>query len=478
MATHSPPGSRTANSGARSSGTDIKIAASPSIASSVASLSSPVLSGLELNNACLQALILARICVQKGATRTDLGKDIAPHTAHKLSPAEWRTTLEQALDILKSEGLISEKGGRLHAATDGIAATQDFLGSKGKLPQEWRVIADSRLTAKALGLERASAKTLKALARPDVLRAMIVTCGFGLKLKGTATPAQIRAALAIKALERAFGNQITSNLSGSAGLSAKAARLLAGQLSTHPRDFGTDRRLLAALAAQTVGAAQTEISALHTSLFRLILAGRRVEALELTPTTARQPKNSNAAKGQSARKKLVPGKTPNEKPAAKKTNTKKLPTLNSALKPGAAAALLDVAHEAQPSAIPAPEAAAQSAKTQSAARLEAAPEQLPGSKPDLEGFTKEVHRQAIRCAQGWSGDRKAFISHVWQSIRNSRPEWGLSAIEFKCMLLEAHHMGKVLLAYADLKDKSNIDDVKNSAIAYKSTVWHFIRVEE
>jgi hypothetical protein len=46
------------------------------------------------------------------------------------------------------------------------------------------------------------------------------------------------------------------------------------------------------------------------------------------------------------------------------------------------------------------------------------------------------------------------------------------------MLLEAHHSGHVLLSYADLKDKNNIEDVKNSAIAYKSTVWHFIRVEE
>ncbi len=498
MAIQSPPGSRPdphtdPHTGGRagrradqSSGTEAANRA-PQISRPAPAASAPGVQ--ELDYTCLHALILARICVQKGATRTDLGKDIAPFTTHKLSPAEWRTALDQALDVLKGEGLISEKGGRLHASADGIAATQDFLGTKGKLPHEWRVIADTRLTAKALGLERAPVKTLKALTRPDVLRAMIVTCGFGLKLKGTPTPSQMRAALAVKALERAFGNQITSNLKGSAGLSARAARLLAGQLSTHPRDFGTDRRLLAALAAQIVGAAQTEITALHTGLFRLILAGRRVETLELAPKATAQAASGGGMPEQSARNKTPQNEPPSQKTATKKAGARALGARKTgaqppAAKPGPAAApypaaaLNDVTHEPQPPAIPTAAAHQSAAKAQSSPSLEAATSAPAAAKPNLEGFTKEVHRQAIRCAQGWSGDRKAFISHVWQSIRNSRPEWGLSAIEFKCMLLEAHHLGKVLLSYADLKDKSNIDDVKNSAIAYKSTVWHFVRVEE
>ncbi len=59
-------------------------------------------------------------------------------------------------------------------------------------------------------------------------------------------------------------------------------------------------------------------------------------------------------------------------------------------------------------------------------------------------------------AEGWPGNRKAFISHVWNAIRDSEPQWGISEIEFKCMLAEAHRAGRIVLANADLKDKKNL----------------------
>ena len=40
---------------------------------------------------------------------------------------------------------------------------------------------------------------------------------------------------------------------------------------------------------------------------------------------------------------------------------------------------------------------------------------------------------------------------------SSAPDWGLSEIEFKCMLIEAHRAGSLALANADLKDHSNIE---------------------
>ena len=58
------------------------------------------------------------------------------------------------------------------------------------------------------------------------------------------------------------------------------------------------------------------------------------------------------------------------------------------------------------------------------------------------------------------------------------PHWGLSEIEFKCMLAEAHRSGHVVLASADLKNKENIKELESSAISYKNTVWHFVRVED
>jgi 7-cyano-7-deazaguanine synthase in queuosine biosynthesis len=100
------------------------------------------------------------------------------------------------------------------------------------------------------------------------------------------------------------------------------------------------------------------------------------------------------------------------------------------------------------------------------------------SRPDLTGFAKEVKTTARKYAEGWPGNRKAFISQVWSAIATAHPAWGLSEIEFKAMLTEAHRTGHIVLANADLKDKKNIGAVQASAISYKNTVWHFIRVED
>ena len=62
-------------------------------------------------------------------------------------------------------------------------------------------------------------------------------------------------------------------------------------------------------------------------------------------------------------------------------------------------------------------------------------------------------------------------------MRQQRPDWGLSEIAFKGLLAEAHRLGQLSLANADLKDASNIRDVQDSALIYKNTVFHFIRVD-
>ena len=46
------------------------------------------------------------------------------------------------------------------------------------------------------------------------------------------------------------------------------------------------------------------------------------------------------------------------------------------------------------------------------------------------------------------------------------------------MLAEAHRLGAIVLANADLKDKKSIKDLESSAVPYKNTVWHFVRVED
>ena len=45
------------------------------------------------------------------------------------------------------------------------------------------------------------------------------------------------------------------------------------------------------------------------------------------------------------------------------------------------------------------------------------------------------------------------------------------------MLVEAHRSGQVMLANADLKNRTDLADFQRSAVTYKNTVWHFVRLE-
>ncbi len=100
------------------------------------------------------------------------------------------------------------------------------------------------------------------------------------------------------------------------------------------------------------------------------------------------------------------------------------------------------------------------------------------SRPDLEGFAKAIQALAGACAEGWPGNRKAYISDIWLALRSSHPQWGLSEIEFKSMLAEAHRTGHVILANADLKDRRSLAKVQMSALAFKNAVLHYVRVTD
>ena len=46
------------------------------------------------------------------------------------------------------------------------------------------------------------------------------------------------------------------------------------------------------------------------------------------------------------------------------------------------------------------------------------------------------------------------------------------------MLTEAHRTGLLTLVTADLKNPRTLKELQESAISYKNTIWHFIRVED
>jgi len=366
-------------------------------------------SSKEAAPATLDDLILSRISCSGGATRAQLVRDLGPLVSNRLSPAEWRSAVDDAVVRLDRCKLVREHRGRLRASEAGAEAVARFLREKEAHARAWSEQRDVWLVAKALGLDAGRPTIRKALGRPEGLSALIVQNAFGLAMRQALSPSKLRSALALIALERAFGDNVKSGLKTQKGsaLSAKAGRVLAGQLLQSPREFSTDGRLVAALSAELTGAARPEIEVMRQALLRRLAA------------------SGAAAAG----------------PAAK---------ANGAAAPRQAAR----ASPAQPVSAQTPQ------------------------RPGLTQFSAGVLNAARDHAEGWPGNRKAFISQVWKAIRTSHPEWGLSEIEFKDMLAGAHRAGQLVLTGADLKNKQNIKDLEDSAILYKNTVWHFVRVED
>jgi hypothetical protein len=100
------------------------------------------------------------------------------------------------------------------------------------------------------------------------------------------------------------------------------------------------------------------------------------------------------------------------------------------------------------------------------------------NRPDLMGFADSIKAIAKLRGEGWSGSRKSYIADVWEEVKVRFTSWGLTEVEFKSMLAEAHRTGHIVLANADLKTKDNAARLAASAIVYKNTVWHFVRVED
>ena len=119
----------------------------------------------------------------------------------------------------------------------------------------------------------------------------------------------------------------------------------------------------------------------------------------------------------------------------------------------------------------------------SPSQTDSAPSLLPqagdgGLRPDPSAFASAVHAATAETAEGWAGNRRAFISKVWSVIQERHAAWALTEIEFKCMLTEAHRTGLVMLANADLKDKKTLKELQDSAVVYKNTVWHYVRAAD
>ncbi len=355
-------------------------------------------------------LILARIACTGGASRAQIVRDLAPLMAPHLPAAQWRTAADTTLARLLVAGHVRDARGRLRLTDTGEAAVAAYFGEKEAAARSWTDQRDIWLTAKALGVDAGKPALRTALSRPDGLSALIVQRAFGLAVRQALSPSKLRAALALVAIERAFGGNVKEGLGKGSALSAQAGRVVAGQLLSKPRDLPTDARLISALCGDQIGQQRFDIDAMRLAVLRRLHST------------------------------IAPKATP---PPPARTS---LRTVGESTSP--------------PPKTLTPQA-----------------EETP-QRPGLTQFSAGVLSAARTRAEGWPGARKAFISRVWDAIRTSHPEWGLSEFEFKDMLSGAHRAGQLVLSGADLKNKQNIKEFEDSAILYKNTVWHYVRVED
>ncbi len=385
----------------------------------VAVLDTPRTAAARIDVISLGALVLVRLSLgEMGASEAELARDLQPLVSPVVEPGEWRLLLGRLLAAHAKDQLIARRGSRLQATASGRRRATQFLGMSLAGVNDWPAVRDGALIAKALGTPGLPVRRLKALGKIEGLRSAIVVAAHGLKSRSAASASRLRNDLALLALDRAFGNRLQRELGAKSGLSAKAARLLAGQLSNRPRDFGSDSRLVAGLAAEAVGVTSSTLPALRLALLRRFVAG-----------DLEWPIASPRAQEASA--------TPAAPPPAS------APPVVQRLRP-----------------VPAPVRA-------------------PTGRPDPAAFARAIKELTRPLAVGgWSGSRKVYISQVWAGVREQYAGWGLSEIEFKAMLTEAHRTGLLVLGTSDLRDKRDLDDIQASATVFKNTVWHFVRVDE
>ena len=105
----------------------------------------------------------------------------------------------------------------------------------------------------------------------------------------------------------------------------------------------------------------------------------------------------------------------------------------------------------------------------------AEPTAEPTAEPhDEPRFADAVLDAAGAARDGWFGDRKVFVSAVWDQLRNQPPWTALALDDFKARLLAAHRAGALALARADLVAAMDPARVAASEIAADGASFHFL----
>lgn len=329
-------------------------------------------------------LILSRMACagSSGITARQIQNDLNEYVSHRFTDGEWRRESEERLSEILERGLAEAKGQTKYSITAaGKKAVTKAFGPAAEAGQEWSDFCDIVLVGAALGIEVKSLKSLAPIQSADRLRCAILKTTYHLPIRrAVPTVAEVRTALAVRAMEKSYDETLSKKFSSRTKLPEKIAVFLGSRLLRRPRELSTTNELFAWLASEGLQVPQRDPKSLRQALVR---------------------------------------------------------------------SLLD------------PE--------------EPAPSERPG---DLHGFAEAITCLAKPRATGWPGNKRAYISHVWEGLRDERPGWEIDESEFKDLLTEAHRAGHLTLQIADLRTKDNIGDIQASVTKYKNNEWHLIRIEE
>lgn len=215
----------------------------------------------------VESLILARVLLAgvKGAKAADVRKDLDPILGRRWPGAELASVVDRALIKLAAAGLVVRAEGKTARAPATFATTDAgrrtalaALGVK-ELPAKpkptWASLKKSLLTAKALGLDGQAA-----VAKDDVLRAVLLDRQAGLGLGGSPTLKQAKDAWTRKHLGMGPKEKVT--------LETVQAALFRRALANAPLTPLPSKASLDRLIAERLGAAGRPFKDLRDEVLR------------------------------------------------------------------------------------------------------------------------------------------------------------------------------------------------------------------
>ncbi|MFM7084734.1 MAG: hypothetical protein ACKOW3_07005 [Hyphomicrobium sp.] len=359
-------------------------------------------------------LVLLRICSEGGATISSIIKDLKPLLSLKISSTDLKTEIDFSTQRLCELGYIQKSLGSSLPTIIGRQKIANCFGISFSDATKWKEIKNVVFIGKALCLTQNFNETRELLSDPFLFLALILKKEYKLDFPLNISKEDLCQLLAKRSLQSAFSDKYKGLIKKNFRLPAKLARLFASCLSKSGKEFSSYRSLFVALAAESVGARNNSEAAIKSALIINFM---------------------NEFLGNFDLHKIKLSHVSRDHSSSKHSKKNTLPD-----------ALHKVATEKK-------------------------------RPPSFEDFVRAVRGIVRQSAQGWSGSKKIFISHVWDAFSNECEGWGLSENDFKSMLTEAHRRGDLMLCIADLKSEDLRYEIERSATPDRNAIWHYVRIE-